>query len=232
MFGFVVFSIWNIFAMKHRWPALALGVCLAILPQTVEAAARKPARKTASKIIKKQVLQPVVGKTEPVRGGFMVPKAVALRPTTTAESEANAIWNLRAALNVAALQCQFSRYLATVKNYNDFLKQHSEELVQAQAVMLHHFQRYDKGRAPNSFDQYTTRTYNSYTTLDAQYNFCDAAGLVGREVLTIPNNGLAKEAVRRNAEIRSALEPRPLSPALAVTEMSPLSLPQIAVSDR
>ena len=38
---------------------------------------------------------------------------------------------LRAGLNVAALQCQFSPFLRTVSNYNSFLAQHSDELADA-----------------------------------------------------------------------------------------------------
>lgn len=220
------------FSMQHRWSALLIGASLAFLPHAADAAARKPARKIAAKPVAMTVALPAIAMVHASRGGFMVPKAIVLRPATSAESEANAIWNLRAALNVAALQCQFSKYLATVKNYNDFLKQHSDELVKAQTVLLAHFKRYDKASALNSFDQYTTRTYNSYSTLDAQYQFCDAAGLVGREVLTVPKSGLGKVAMLRGAEIRSSMERRPLSPALAVVQLSPLPLPPITPTEK
>jgi hypothetical protein len=218
--------------MKNRWSALVVGACLAISPQMAQAAAKKPAHKTAPKIVEKIVPSPVAAPAAKPRGGFMVPNAVVLRPTTPAESEANAIWSLRAALNMAALQCQFSKYLDTVKNYNDFLKQHSDELIKAQTVMLHHFQRYDKARAATSFDQYTTQTYNSYSTLDAQYEFCDSAGLVGREVLTIPKNSLGREAAKRGAEIRAALAQHALTPGLAIIAMPLLSLAPITNSDQ
>ncbi|HPU15795.1 MAG TPA: hypothetical protein PK808_06905, partial [Polymorphobacter sp.] len=45
--------------------------------------------------------------------GPAAPQAVKLRQTTPAEAEANAVWNIRAALNIAALQCQFLPFLAT-----------------------------------------------------------------------------------------------------------------------
>ncbi len=44
---------------------------------------------------------------------------------TSAEYRANLLWNLRAGLNVAALQCQFSDYLRAVPNYNGLLAHHS-----------------------------------------------------------------------------------------------------------
>lgn len=161
----------------------------------------------------------------------MVPQAVALRTTTPAEAEANAVWNVRAALNVAALGCQFSQFLATVRNYNDFLKHHADELQRAQRTLVGHFRRYDGKRAATSFDQYVTRTYNSYSTLDAQYNFCEAGALVGREVLAIGKGRLGGEAPRRNLEIRSAFAQRPLSPALALTYPNPIDVRPILPSE-
>ena len=60
---------------------------------------------------------------EPVRGdepgiGITIPKA------TPKELQAHLLWNMRAGLNVAALQCQFSPSLMTVRNYNDILRHH------------------------------------------------------------------------------------------------------------
>ena len=49
-----------------------------------------------------------VAATQATANGLMTPKEVKLRPTTPAEAEANAVWSTRAALNIAALQCQFS----------------------------------------------------------------------------------------------------------------------------
>ena len=161
----------------------------------------------------------------------MVPKTVTLRATTPAEAEAHAIWNMRAALNVAALQCQFSPFLNTVKNYNAMLKHHADELTQAQSIMLGHFKRYDGAKAVNSFDQYTTRTYNSYSTLDAQYAFCEAAGKAGRQVLAAPRGQMGAVALQYNAQIRASLSEQPLSAALAVVEMTPIAVAPIIVSE-
>lgn len=142
-------------------------------------------------------------------GGFMVPAIVALRATTTTEEGAHAVWTLRAALNVAALQCQYSPFLRTIKNYNEFLRHHGQELRQAQTIMMGHFRRYDRARALNTFDQYTTKTYNSFSTLDAQYSFCEAVGVIGREVLRLPRNTLAAAAPRLNAAVRQSLSEPP-----------------------
>ncbi len=190
------------------------------------AAVKKPVRKpvAAKPVVKKPVIVVAAAQVKKP-GGFMVPKAVALRAVTKDEAEANAVWNVRAALNVAALQCQFSPFLATVKNYNDLLRHHSGEFMRAQDVMKSHFRRYDGKRFVNAFDQYTTRTYNSYSTLDAQYSFCEVAARVGRDMLTVPKNRLGSAALVRNGEIRESLAERPLSPALAVIAVTPIALP-------
>ena len=137
---------------------------------------------------------------------------VNLRPMTTAEADANAIWNLRAALNIAALQCQYSPFLATVDLYNGILHQHADEIDRAKLTMMAHFRRYDGARGAASFDQYTTKTYNAYSTLDAQLAFCDRAGTVGRELLAIRKGQLAPIARDRVDAVRASLVPvKPLS---------------------
>lgn len=153
-------------------------------------------------------------------GGFMVPAIVTLRATTKAEEDAHAIWTLRAALNVAALQCQYSPFLRTIKNYNEIIRHHAQELKLAQTVMMGHFRRYDRARATNKFDQYKARTYNSFSTLDAQYSFCDSVGVAGREVLRLPRNGLASAAARLNAAIRQSLYEPPVRIHFDASEVS------------
>lgn len=208
---------------------LAIG-----LPGTTMAAPAK--KKTAAKSSKstakpatKAAAKPAPVPPKPI--GFMVPKAVVLRNPTAAEQEANAVWNVRAALNVGALQCQYSRWLDTVKNYNSALKHHGDEFTAAQQTMIGHFRRTDGARANNSFDQYTTRTYNSFSTLDAQYSFCNIVGRVGREVLALPKGTLGANALKWLPEIRTALTNLPLSSALAFDPPAPLVIEPIAMPE-
>ena len=135
-----------------------------------------------------------------------VPKAVVLTELTTGEERAHAAWSLRAALNVAALQCQYSPYLATVRNYNDVLRHHGDELGQTLKIMMSHFRRLrGASLAQRSFDQYTTRTYNSFSTLEAQRAFCNTAGEVGRSLLATRKGSYADIAPAQLASIRDAL---------------------------
>lgn len=206
---------------------LVAGLAFAV-SAPVTAAPNKPAPKAVPKpvAIPAPPAPPVVEERRP--GGFMVPREIILKNPTLAEREANAVWNIRAALNVAALQCQFSGFLKTTKNYNSFLQAHSEELARAQATMIAHFRRTDGAKAMNSFDMYTTRTYNSFSTLDAQYAFCNAAGFVGRRVLAVPKRKLGETALADGPTIRAALAYTPLAPALLLVMPDPVILPDIA----
>jgi len=179
-----------------------LGVAVAFAP-----ALAAPAKKPVRKIAPPPVLTVEAPRAAVRVNGLLVPQAILMKPMTPAEAEANAVWNLRAGLNVAALQCQYSPYLATVKTYNDLIKHHSAELAAAQATMLGHFKRYDGTRALNSFDQYTTRTYNSFSTLDAQYAFCVAAAVAGRGALFVVKGELGKYALAQTPILRLSLIP-------------------------
>lgn len=185
----------------------------------------KPARPVRKRPPASTAATPAVVPTDPANG--MVPKEVKLRPTTPAEAEANAVWSTRAALNIAALQCQFSPFLATVRNYNDFLRQHADELDRARSTMLAHFKRYDASQAQNSFDHYTTQTYNSYTTLDAQYAFCEEAGLAGRSALTVRKGELGRRAGVLRDEMRAALIPVPALGLIHPATITEVELPNL-----
>ncbi|ALR20057.1 MULTISPECIES: hypothetical protein [Sphingobium] len=111
--------------------------------------------------------------------------ALGLPGATAAEIRAGLVWNLRAALNVAALQCQFEPTLLAISNYNAMIAHHDAELDAAMATVLGYFQRtVGKGKPGQSAaDQYGTRIYSGYSTVQAQRGFCQAAGEVGRQAI-------------------------------------------------
>ncbi len=127
---------------------------------------------------------------------------------TAAEHRGHLLWNLRAGLNVAALQCQFSPYLRVVDNYNGILAHHSKELAEAYTAVNNYFKR-QKGPAAGqkAFDDYTTMTYNNFSTLQAQLGFCQTAASIGKEALTRPKGQLHALAGQRMRELRSSLVP-------------------------
>ena len=137
----------------------------------------------------------------------MIPREVVMRAMTSAEESAHRIWSLRAGLNVAALQCQFSPFLMTVPHYNQMLKHHSAELDKARQMLTAHFKRYDGKNGQNTLDKYTTRTYNSFSTLDAQIGFCDTASRIGSDILFVRSGGMAAFAAEQIPVLRRSLTP-------------------------
>ncbi len=133
-------------------------------------------------------------------------------PGATAEEyRSHLLWNLRAGLNVAALQCQFAPYLRAVDNYNGFLAHHSKELAAAYSTLNGYFKRINGSTAKGqkAFDDYTTTTYNNFSTLQAQYGFCETATAIAKEALTRPKGELHLTAVGRMRELRASLVPAP-----------------------
>jgi hypothetical protein len=126
---------------------------------------------------------------------------------TAAEHRANLLWNLRAGLNVAALQCQFSDYLRAVPNYNGLLAHHSVELAAAYTALNNYFKRIQGAKGQKAFDDYSTITYNNWSTLQAQMIFCQTATNIAKSALATPKGQLYPLAQARMRELRNALVP-------------------------
>lgn len=142
----------------------------------------------------------------PVRGdepGMTQPMPDA----TPAELRASLVWNMRAALNVAALQCQFEPTLLTTTNYNAILKDHNAELKGAFDTLTKYFVRVGKSkpRGQSMLDQYGTRTYSSFVTVGGQFAFCQTAAAIGRDAVFTPRGQFAALAANRLAEMRASL---------------------------
>lgn len=145
-----------------------------------------------------------------------LPAPKPLPGLTAKEANADAVWTMRAGLNVAALQCQFSPFLATVPTYNALLRQHSDELADAFKVMTGYFVRLQGPRAgQRAFDSYATRTNQNWATFDAQYSFCGAAALTGREALFVPKGKFGEFASTELSRLRSSLAGTSYSVVLA-----------------
>ncbi|MGS1018010.1 hypothetical protein [Allosphingosinicella humi] len=127
---------------------------------------------------------------------------------TPDEYRAHMLWNLRAGLNVAALQCQFSPFMRAVDNYNAILGHHAKELASAYTTMTGYFKRVRGAKeGQKAFDDYTTSTYNNFSTLQAQYGFCQTATAIAKEALTRPKGELYLTAQQHMRELRSSLVP-------------------------
>ena len=134
---------------------------------------------------------------------------VDLPGATDAELTAGVVWNLRAALNIAALQCQFEPTLLTVPQYNTVMVDHAAELKTSYATLTKYFQRMNKAprAAQTALDQFGTRVYGSFSTAGAQYGFCQTAASIGRQAIFTKRGSLHVVARERLREMRNALVP-------------------------
>ncbi len=135
------------------------------------------------------------------------PVALGMPNANAAELRAGLVWNLRAALNVAALQCQFEPTLLSISNYNAMIAHHDAELDAAQTGVLTYFQRtVGKGKPGQAAsDRYGTRIYSGYSTVQAQRGFCLAAADVGRQAIFADRGKLHEVAQRGLPVIKKAL---------------------------
>ena len=168
-----------------------------------------------------------------VEAGAQAPVSATLPGLNTREELADKIWTLRAGLNVAALQCQFSPFLAAVPTYNALLRQHSDELADSFKTMTNYFVR-SKGAkvGQRAFDSYATRTNQSWATFDAQYSFCNAAAMVGRRALSVPKGKFGEFAEAELLPLRESLKIG--GPAVKATSprLEWAHVPNIASCDR
>jgi hypothetical protein len=146
-----------------------------------------------------------------IQGGPIEPSdplvGLPMPGATPAEYRAHMVWNLRAGLNVAALACQFSAYLRTVGNYNALLAHHSGELATAYTTLEGYFRRIAGRTGPRRFDDYSTQTYNNFSTLQGQIGFCQTAARINKEALATRKGELAQLAAARLRELRNSLRP-------------------------
>ena len=153
-------------------------------------------------------LQPKDFSGTPVKGdepGMAIP----LPGATATERRAGLVWTMRAALNVAALQCQFEPTLQTVRSYNGILLDHGAELKGAFDALSKYYARTAKNpkAAQTQLDQYGTRTYSGFVTVAAQRNFCETAHGIARDAVFTPRGHFGELAEARMRELRNSLIP-------------------------
>jgi hypothetical protein len=146
---------------------------------------------------------------QPVRGDEPGILSVPMPDATEAERRAALAWTLRAALNVAALQCQFEPTLNTVRNYNAMILDHKDELQKSFDLVGAYFKRTaatpKAGQA--AFDSFNTKTYSGFATVAAQLNFCQTANAIGLDSNFAPRGHFGEFAQERMQELRNSLTP-------------------------
>jgi hypothetical protein len=131
----------------------------------------------------------------------------ALADASPAELRAALVWNLRAALNVAALQCQFEPTLLTLGNYNAILKDHEVELRESYVTLEKYFTRVNKNKkvGQTELDRFGTRVYSGFSTVSGQLSFCQTAATIGHDALFTRRGQFGDLAQDRIRELRASL---------------------------
>lgn len=142
--------------------------------------------------------------------GYEPGMGVPLPNATASEQYAAIVWNIRAGLNVAALQCAFEPTLRTEQNYNAILNDHGAELAAAFNTLTNYFKRVNKTPAAGqkALDSYGTKTYSGFSTVQAQVGFCYAASRIGRIALFTPKGRFVTMAMEHLRELRNSLTPQ------------------------
>ncbi|MDT8759519.1 hypothetical protein MZO42_12505 [Sphingomonas psychrotolerans] len=133
----------------------------------------------------------------------------ALPDANSDELRAALVWNLRAALNVAALQCQFEPTLLTLGNYNAILKDHEVELRESYVTLEKYFTRVNKNKkvGQTELDKFGTRVYSGFSTVSGQLTFCQTAATIGHDALFVRRGQFGDLAQARMRELRDSLAP-------------------------
>lgn len=188
--------------MKARWLCGLLAMMMAITAAPV----------SAQFYFKNPDLSgpPVVG-NEP---GLTVP----LPGATPTELRAGLVWSLRAALNVAALRCQFEPTLLSVHKYNAVLLDHQTELKDSLDTLGKYFSRMANSKTKakvkatssrsgvGALDQYGTRLYSMFSNVGSQYLFCQTAADIGYGAITAPRGQFYMVAETRMRELRNGMQ--------------------------
>lgn len=132
---------------------------------------------------------------------------VAMPGATPDEQRASIAWQMRAGLNIMALQCQFDRTMTAENNYNTILYNHKSELESTYARLTAYFKRTAKTpkEGQRALDQWGTKTYLSMTTVRGQMGFCQTASRIAREAAFLPRGAFTGFAVERLRELRNSL---------------------------
>ena len=92
------------------------------------------------------------------------------------------VWNMRSALNVAALDCNDPQYAEIQASYRTFLRTHARRLTTANRGVDTGFRARFGAAFVRQRETYLTRVYNFYAFPPVLSKFCDATLLVMRDL--------------------------------------------------
>jgi len=121
-------------------------------------------------------------------------------------SSAQTVWNMRSALNVAALNCLEPEYQPVLDAYKALLKTDSRELRKTNDALMKEYREKFGREYRDHFDTYMTQVYNFYSMPPARKNFCDAALAVSPEAMAVSSADLEAFSLRTLPLLNSVFE--------------------------
>lgn len=141
--------------------------------------------------------------------GMTIPMVAAtgVRQTVNANiSTAQTTWNLRSALNVAALNCLDPEYTGLVDNYWAFLKRNAKVLSSTNRALRGEFrERYGQSYLDDQ-DAYMTKVYNYFALPPAKNEFCEVSFAISKEALQVVPDDLDTFAATALPRIEGVFE--------------------------
>lgn len=149
------------------------------------------------------------------------PAPVALSPIHSNVSEAERVWHVRAALNVAALSCTSQKGPGIARNYNLVLARHARALSDSYAAKTARYQQAAGKSWQRAMDQEMTRLYNHWAWPPAQQQFCDTADGIARRAASLPPAEFNSYAPGALAELDAPIARSRNAPRLVSAQPTP-----------
>jgi len=121
-------------------------------------------------------------------------------------STAQTLWNMRSALNVAALNCQGPEYAGILPAYSSLLTKNKRQLTATNKEVTKEFKARYGSEGLKAQDNYMTQVYNYFALPPAQNEFCRAASLIANESLMVAPDDLEVFAVRSLQTLEGVFE--------------------------
>jgi len=121
-------------------------------------------------------------------------------------SSAQKIWNLRSALNVAALNCRDPEHTAILPAYASLLSRNKRALTAVNKEVTREFKDRYGSQGQNAQDNYMTQVYNYFALPPAQSQFCNVATRIAGESMQVAPDDLASFAARSLPSLEAVFE--------------------------
>lgn len=105
-----------------------------------------------------------------------------------------ALWNLRSAYNVAALNCQKPAHKLLSGQYSEFLKTHKKLLASVYRDLDKQFKQVHGAAYIHKREAFQTQVYNYFAFPPVLPAFCDSMMTVGQDLTNVPSKNLEAQS--------------------------------------